>query len=58
MIALLAILGIVAVVVLMNKATSGLVCPYCGGGPLRRAFEKTECTQCGKLFFLWQAKRK
>jgi hypothetical protein len=49
---------IVIVLVLMNKATGGVVCPFCGGGPLRRAFEKTECTQCGKLFYRWQARRK
>ena len=43
---------------MMNKAMSRDVCPFCGGGPLRRVVEETECTQCGKLFERWQARRK
>jgi DNA-directed RNA polymerase subunit RPC12/RpoP len=57
-IAVVTLIILAVVLALMNKVTSGLVCPYCEGGPLRRAYEKTECTQCGRLFFLWQAKRK
>ena len=57
MIGLLAILLVVATVVLINKVTSQFVCPFCGG-PIRRAFQKMRCLNCGRLFFMWQARLK
>ena len=49
---------IVAGAVLLIRAGVGqFVCPFCGG-PIKRVFQKMQCTQCGRLFFLWQAKRK
>lgn len=56
-VAVLALLGLAAAYMLTRKVMSGLVCPFCEG-PIRRAYEKTECTRCGRLFYLWQARRK
>jgi hypothetical protein len=57
-IAALTILLLAAVVVLLAKARGGLVCPFCELGPIRRVGEMTQCSQCGRRFYLWQAKRK
>jgi hypothetical protein len=52
------VLVIVAgIVFLLRMALQQFVCPFCGG-PIKRAFKKMRCTQCGRLFFLWQANRK
>ena len=56
-IAALAILLVVVSALLIKGAMAQFVCPFCGG-PIKRAFEKMECTECGRLFFMWQAKRK
>jgi hypothetical protein len=56
-IAALAILLVVVSMLLIRGAMARFVCPFCGG-PIQRAFEKMQCTECGRLFFMWQAKRK
>ena len=56
-IAALAILLVLGCVLLIRGAIAQFVCPFCGG-PIQRAFEKMQCTECGQLFFMWQAKRK
>ena len=56
-VAALALLLVVGAVLLMRAAIQQFVCPFCGG-PIERAFQKMRCTQCGQLFFMWQAKRK
>jgi len=44
-------------VLLMRAAIQQFVCPFCGG-PIERVFQKMRCTQCDRLFFMWQAKRR
>jgi predicted RNA-binding Zn-ribbon protein involved in translation (DUF1610 family) len=56
-VALLAMLLVTGAVFLVRKAVRGFVCPFCGG-PIRRVFEKTQCTSCGRMFYLWQARRR
>lgn len=56
-IAALAILLVVVSVLLIRGTIAQFVCPFCGG-PIKRVFQKMECTECGRLFFMWQAKRK
>ena len=56
-IAALAILLVVVSMLMIRGAIAQFVCPFCGG-PVKRAFEKMQCTECGRLFFMWQAKRK
>ena len=55
--AALVLLLVVGIVLLMRAAIQQFVCPFCGG-QIERAFQKMRCTQCGRLFFMWQAKRK
>ena len=54
---IIALALVVGVVLLMRAAIQQFVCPFCGG-PIKRVFQKMRCTQCGRLFFLWQAKRR
>jgi hypothetical protein len=56
-IAALSLLFIGATVLLMRAVISRFVCPFCGG-PIRRAFEKMQCTRCNRLFYMWQARRR
>jgi predicted RNA-binding Zn-ribbon protein involved in translation (DUF1610 family) len=56
-IAVFAILLVAAAVILIRGAMAQFVCPFCGG-TLARAFEKMQCTGCGRLVFMWQAKRR
>jgi ribosomal protein L37AE/L43A len=56
-IAAIVVILVVAFVVLLNRQISRYACPFCGG-TIRRAFEKMECEQCGRLFYMWQAKRR
>jgi hypothetical protein len=56
-ITVVALLLVLVAVLLMRGVTAQFVCPFCGG-PIKRAFEKMQCTECGRLFFMWQAKRK
>jgi hypothetical protein len=56
-IAALAILLAVVSAVLIGRVIGQFVCPFCGG-PIERVFEKMQCTECRRLFFMWQAKRK
>jgi ribosomal protein L37AE/L43A len=55
--AALVLLAVIAFVVLLRRQISNYVCPFCGGN-IHRAFEKMECEQCGRLFYMWQAKRR
>ena len=56
-IAALAILVVAAAVILLRRVTAQFVCPFCGG-TLERAFEKMQCTGCGRLVYMWQATRR
>jgi len=56
-IAAFALLLVVAAVLLLRGAIAQFVCPFCGG-PIKRVFQKMQCTECGQLFFMWQARRK
>ena len=56
-IAALAILLVAAAVILIRGAIGQFVCPFCGG-PIEQAFQKMQCTACGRLFFMWQARRR
>lgn len=56
-IAVFALLLVAGAVLLIRAGVGQFVCPFCGG-PIKRVFQKMQCTECGRLFFLWQAKRK
>ena len=53
----LAIVLLAVSVLLIRGARGQFVCPFCGG-PIKRVFQKMQCTACGRLFFMWQAKRR
>lgn len=52
-----ALLLVGAAVLLIRGTIRMLVCPFCGG-EIERAFQKMRCRTCGRLFFLWQARRR
>ena len=55
--AVVALLLVGAAVLLIRGTIKMFVCPFCGG-EIERVFEKMRCRECGRLFFMWQARRR
>ena len=53
----MALLLVGAAVFLIRGTIKMFVCPFCGG-EIERVFQKMRCRECGRLFFMWQARRR